>query len=373
VRLSTPEAAETGPSVRGKGGCGRAAPADLIGDRLRSASFDAAEPAVSVVISTFQRSQFLPDVLAAIEMQTLPPGSFEVTVVDDGSGDGTWTSLVELAHRTPIAMQALRLARNAGAGTGRDVGVAESRAPVVVFTDDDCVPTPTWLSALTRPFRFSTGDEPPHLVVQGKTVPWSQDEEGAGAWARSLWVLGPTWLFETCNIAYRRTDLQQAGSFIDRRDAPSVSAARPFGEDAELGWRVMAGGAELRFEPDAVVEHRHFPAGYGDFLREIWRRQDFPDLVSRHGLARRALWRRYFLAPRTAAFDLAVVAGLAAATSRKGKLFLGVLPWIWLALPEAAHRTGRHPGVRLGQLAMGDAVSLVSLVRGSVRARTMVL
>jgi hypothetical protein len=95
--------------------------------------------------------------------------------------------------------------------------------------------------------------------------------------------------------------------------------------------------------------------------------------VSRHNLARRALWRRYFLAPRTAAFDLAVVAGLAAATTRKGRLTLGALPWIWLVLPEASQRTGRHPGVRLAQLAVGDAVSLVSLVRGSVRARTMVL
>lgn len=371
--MITPQAAGGDASAPAEPGPRTTGASALVGERACSASFEEARPTVSVVVSTYQRSQFLPVLVRALEAQTLPPGSFEVTFVDDGSGDGTWPSLVDLAGGTPIAMQALRLARNVGAGTGRDVGVAESRAPLVVFTDDDCVPTPTWLEALTRPFRGAPEDALPHLVVQGKTVPWNMDEEGTGAWARSLWVLGPTWLFETCNIAYRRADLDRAGSFIDRRDAPGVSAARPFGEDAELGWRVAAAGAELRFEPEAVVEHRHFAAGYGDWLREIWRRQDFPDLVSRHHLARRALWRRYFLAPRTAAFDLAVAGGLVAAASRRGALMLCALPWIWLALPEASQRTGRHPAVRLAQLAVGDAVGMVSLAGGSVRARTVVL
>lgn len=371
--MITPHAPEADASPRPDPGFPPAGPAALVGDRVRSASFEGTQPAVSVVVSTYQRSRFLSVLVRALEAQTLPSGSFEVTVVDDGSDDGTWSTLVELTRSASIAVQAIRLARNVGAGTGRDVGVAESRAPVIVFTDDDCVPSPGWLGALTRPFLTAQGDDLPHLVVQGRTVPWILDEEGAGAWARTLWVLRPTWLFETCNIAYRRTDLHQAGSFIDRRDAPGVSAARPFGEDAELGWRVMAAGAELRFEPEAVVEHRHFPAGYPDWLREIWRRGDFPDLVSRHHLARRALWRRYFLAPRTAAFDLAVAGGVAAAASRRGVLALCALPWIWLALPEAAQRTGRHPALRLAQLALGDAVGLVSLVAGSVRARTVVL
>jgi glycosyltransferase involved in cell wall biosynthesis len=348
--------------------------APRVSETARSASWTAgASPEVSVVVSTHGRAGFLAGLAAALEAQTLSSDRFEVVVVDDASTDGTWSALESIAAGTSLRLCALRLAANVGQGQGRNAGVAAARAPVVAFTDDDCLPTPQWLEALTLPVRCPAGPVPRAVVAQGATRGWPEDAEQGGPWARTVWVHGPTWLFETCNIAYRRRDFERAGGFPARGDAPVAATGRLVGEDAILGWRVVEGGADLEFVPAALVHHRHLPARYVDWLAEQRGRGAFPALVGRSPFGRRALWRRWFLAPRTAALDLAVASAILAVATRRPALALGGAPWVWAALPEAAARRGRHPLVRLAQVGLGDVVGLGALVAASVRHRRPVL
>lgn len=345
-----------------------------VAGRLASASYEApGEPEVSVVVSTRGRAGFLPGLLAALAAQTLGPGGFEVVVVDDGSPDDTWEVLGRLCAATPLRLCGLRLAESAGQGPGRNTGVAHARAPVVAFTDDDCLPAPGWLAALTAPLLGAGLREPPPVVVQGRTVPWPDDAAEVGPWFRSVWVLGPTWLFETCNIAYRRSDLVTAGGFPSRGQAPSDRSGKLVGEDALLGWRVVERGGELAFSDGALVHHRHLPASYREWLVSQRGKAAFPLLAARSVLARRAFWHRWFLARRTAAFDLAVLGAVVSASTHRARWTLAVAPWLVTALADAAHRPGRHRAVRLAQVGLGDLVGLVSLAAGSVRARTLVL
>jgi len=255
----------------------------------------------------------------------------------------------------------------------------------VAFTDDDCLPTPGWLANLTEPLR-QKGHNAPCLIVQGRTVPLpaanqpSSDTDGQpslsyalGPWARSVWVLGPTWLFETCNIAYRHVDLEEVGRFPSGAGAVKGAPGRAFGEDAILGWRVLDRGAELVFAPEALVHHRLLPCSYWQWLLEQYGKRGFPALISQNPAMRRALWKRIFLARRTAAFDLALAACGCSLMTRKARWLLGCLPWIWLALPEAADRHGRNPGIRLIQLAIGDLVGMAGLATGSLKQRQLVL
>ncbi|MCL4422931.1 MAG: glycosyltransferase [Actinobacteria bacterium] len=385
-------------------------------------------PEVSVVISTYNRCGFLRGLLACLQAQTLPADRFEVIIVDNGSVDRTWDLLSRYAALTPLRMRALRLAENLGAGSGRNVALSKCEGPVVAFTDDDCLPTPGWLANLIEPLR-QNGHEAPALIVQGRTVPltawgqavsetsgkaaseawgqavsetsgkaasaawekasmpcptepsartlWPEDAKGPGSgvgpWARSVWVLGPTWLFETCNIAYRHADLEKVGCFPSGAQSIKGALGRAFGEDAILGWRVHESGAELVFAPEALVHHRLLPCSYWQWLLEQYGRRGFPGLVSQNPAIRRAFWNRIFLARRTAAFDLALAACGCSFTSRKARWLLGCLPWIWLALPEAAGRRGRNPGVRLIQLAIGDLVGMAGLAAGSLKHRRLVL
>ena len=206
---------------------------EIVFDRVSStssAAYDGStEPLVSVVVSTFNRQSLLLALLEALESQSFDTAHFEVILVDNGSTDDTWTRIADCTRRTPLRLLALRLEENRGAGTGRNAGVRACRAPIVAFTDDDCLPTPGWLETLTRPLRNGASPELAHLVVQGRTIPWGGDREGIGSWARTMWILGPTWLFETCNVAYRLVDLESAGAFLARRihlrppgNAPSV-------------------------------------------------------------------------------------------------------------------------------------------------------
>jgi glycosyltransferase involved in cell wall biosynthesis len=337
-------------------------------DEVASRHYDDAIPSCSVVVSTRDRGHMLPDLLGALERQHGAP-PFEVVVVDDGSTDATWDQLKAYAEHTPLALLACRLASSVGQGPGRNTGIARARGEIVAFTDDDCRPGPDWLARLTAPLLGQS--KPAAVVSQGRTVP-PPGEHGAGSWDRTVWVLRPTWLFETCNIAYRRADLQAVGGFPGRAHAPVGAGGKLVGEDALLGWRVMEAGADLVFVPDAEVHHVRHPGSYRQWLTGHWGRTVFPELVRRHGSARRALWARWFLSRRTAAFDMATMGVLLAGSTRRPAWLLLVAPWARLALREAADRGG-DPAIRLLQVGAGDAVGAAALVAGSIRSRRLVL
>lgn len=328
-------------------------------------------PMVSVIVATRDRADFLSDLVTALAHQSMETSQYEVVVVDDGSTDDTWATLEALAHSSTLRLRGLRLEHSVGQGPARNIGVRASRGELLAFTDDDCIPSASWLSAITAPFLGAEGATP-HVVVQGKTEGWPEDDS-SGPWARTVWVLRPTWLFETCNVAYRRCDVELAGGFPGRDEAPSGPDGKLIGEDAILGWRVIERGADLCFVPGALVHHRHLPATFSDWLHDQAGRGAFPGLVRRSHVARRALWHGVFLAPRTAAYDLALASLCLAAASRRPRWLLGLVPWIWLALPEAANRGGRHPAIRLAQLALGDYVGASAMAKASWGERRLVL
>ena len=359
---------------------GRGSDVDVRAEISSASHRSGPEIVASVVVSTRDRAGHLAEMLAALEAQVVGPDRFEVIVVDDGSLDDTWAVLVDAAHRDTLRLLARRLATSVGQGQGRNVGLAACTGAIVAFTDDDCLPAPGWLGAIVAPFgEVSDGTRPgAPRVVQGRTVPWPGDAETTGPWARSVWVLGPTWLFETCNIAYRLRDLQSVGGFPARGDAPCTVAGKAVGEDALTGWRVMdlggeLRGGELRFAADAQVYHRNEAASYFQWLVALRGRAAFPELVGRSPHGRRAMWGRWFLARRTAAVDAVVLSLVMFVASGHRRWLAGLIPWVWLALPEAAQRGGRHPVVRLAQIGIGDLVSLRALVGASVRHRTLVL
>ena len=333
-------------------------------DVLRSAAWqDAPRPAVSVAVSTFGRARFLPRLLASLEQQQDAP-AFEVVVADNASTDDTWQVLQRLVDATPLALTAVRVPVNRGAGAGRNAAVEACRGDVLAFTDDDCLPTPGWLAALARLL-----DDADVVLVQGRTEP--EPGPAPGTWARSVWVSGPTPWLETCNIAYRRRAFDAAGGFrVDERLLGK--GGRAFGEDTWLGHRVLAGGGRRAFADDAVVHHRWLPGTFADHLRERRVMRGFPALAAQVPAFADACWHGVFLSRRTAAVDLAVVSAVAAAATRRPVPLLGVLPWLRTAWQPARARRG-PVALRLAQAAVADVAGLGALLRGSVEHRRLLL
>lgn len=331
---------------------------------VRSKAWSSVAPLVSVVVTTHDRSLYLAGMLESLASQDLID-EFEVVVVDDGSPDPSWEVLAGLASTSGIAVHALRVVPNRGPAHGRNVGIAHARAPIVAFTDDDCLPEPTWLSALLAPFAESAD------IVQGKTVPIAGSHRSV--WDRSIHVEGPG-LFETCNIAYRRDDLMEVGGFHLWAGDLRREATRHFGEDTDLGCRLVSVGKRLVFVQGALVRHRWLPGSFGGWLRERRNADKFAALARRHPEIRSLFWHRVFLTKRTAAFDLALVGVIGSLLGPQPWGLAATLPWIAVRWPDARRlRGGRPATMRLAQLAVGDLVELGSLIHGAFRHRIVVL
>src|SRR5439155_5614570 len=230
-------------------------------------------PEIAVAIATHDRAGFLPELVRMLESQTLAADRFEVVIADDASSDHTWNVLAQIAGRTPLRLRAIRLAANSGPAAARNVAATASRAPLVAFTDDDCLPSPSWLDALAAAFRSGLD------LVQGRVAPDPVHYSPSDPWARTLWVTRGDWLFESCNIAYRRTSFDALGGFEVARPDVTRGTRAHFGEDTLLGWRLKAAGMRATFDADALVYHRVHAGTFGEWLIELRRRVLFPTVV----------------------------------------------------------------------------------------------
>jgi GT2 family glycosyltransferase len=107
------------------------------------------QPAITVVVCTYRRAAKLDVCLTALARQSIAD-RIEIVVVDDGPDDDT----AAVAARHPVRL--VRHEHNRGLSAARNTGIAAARAPIVAFTDDDCVPASDWLGQLVDAYESAT-------------------------------------------------------------------------------------------------------------------------------------------------------------------------------------------------------------------------
>lgn len=95
-----------------------------------------APPDISVLIATRDRPELLRDCLASFADQTLDRDRYEVVVVDDGSEDPAATATVVEKFANELQIVSLRI-DHGGRSAAKNHAVLLSRAPIVLFFDDD--------------------------------------------------------------------------------------------------------------------------------------------------------------------------------------------------------------------------------------------
>lgn len=206
---------------------------------------------ISVIVPTYNRIGRLKQVLASLECQSVPLEEYEVVVVSDGSTDDTAEYLNSL--ETPLQLKRI-FQDNAGPAVARNNGVAHAVGDLVLFVDDDVVPTAELLAEHLRSHEESVD----HLVVLGPMltpadfqmsawVRWEQAKlvEQYHAMQHGHWA--PTARqFYTGNSSLSRAEVVAAGGF----DARFRRA-----EDVDLGYRLAERGVKFVFNENAVGYH----------------------------------------------------------------------------------------------------------------------
>lgn len=205
-----------------------------------------AQPIVSVVMPFYNREDLVDWAVGSVLRQIVPPDvEIEIIAVDNGSTDGT----VEKLKRHPVRL--VHCAQR-GPGAARNAGIAAARAPIVAFTDSDCVVDTLWLMRLIEPF-----SDPDVLITGGHLEGLVQDGYVASFTnaARLLdnfrFFSGSAYFppfFATANAAYRKEALDKVHGFDNNLW---------MSEDADLAWRVMDLDGKMVFVENAIVFHRH--------------------------------------------------------------------------------------------------------------------
>jgi cellulose synthase/poly-beta-1,6-N-acetylglucosamine synthase-like glycosyltransferase len=195
----------------------------------------APEASASVVIPTYGRPAALLRCLEAVEQQSIRD-SLEVIVSCDGPD----------APSLPERIATVTAPTRRGPAAARNAGVRRATAPLVLFTDDDCVPDPAWAERLVEALR--AGEE----VVAGTTMSTNS------RFARASQVIvdalmrrqadGTVTFAPTMNLGVRR-ELLLALPF----DESFGDAA---GEDRAWCLRVRERGAAIAVREDARLDHR---------------------------------------------------------------------------------------------------------------------
>ncbi len=335
---------------------------------------DSAAPAaglrVSVVVPTHARAALVMRLLQSLAGQTLAAAAYEVIVVHNFTDDGTQAQVQAWCARQPF--RARYFCKDyKGPARSRDFGARAADAAVVAFIDDDCVAGPQWLAEGLA--AFETGGEP-HVasaasgrpaLVQGRTRALTQRPPRFPY--RTIQIEQSSIFFETCNIFYDRAVFLHIGGF-----SPEFLDAY-FGEDTDLGWKLVTAGYATAFAPAAVVQHEVFEVTLAQWMFEPARFGRLPDLVRRYPALRRHMTWHYFFSRETLLFNGFVLALLVSLWSPAvGGLLL-------LAYFAARYRSGAHVGspvMRIARVVMGvprGAVAWWSMLRASVRTRTVLL
>lgn len=207
---------------------------------------------VSVVIPTYRRPDRLATALSALAGLS-GANEVEVVVCDDGSPEGESAEYQRISSESPLNVRLLRQ-ENEGPGAARNAAGRAARGPLLLFFDDDCVPTAGFFEHHLR--GRAPGEQRAvlgHIALSpGARVTPFMDMVMRGAQFNFVGITDPDHVPFTCfyfaNCSVWKEDLERAGWFN-----PSLRLL----EDAELAYRLHKTGTRLTYRPDARVYHDH--------------------------------------------------------------------------------------------------------------------
>jgi len=224
-----------------------------------SGAWSGREPAISIVIPTYNNLSLLLECIESVRRQDYPPEKIEIVVVDNFSTDRTREIIRD---RFPY-IKLVPLETNTGFAVACNRGATLAKGDYVAFLNNDAVADKGWLRALVNTLA-SDGESAVCVASRIVSRDGSQTEFdgaasnlfGAGR-PTSAWgwpdALSPPAKGSPILFASGGAMLIQRSVFLDVGGFDPVYFA--YFEDVDLGWRLWVLGYRVVYAPDAVVKH----------------------------------------------------------------------------------------------------------------------
>lgn len=202
----------------------------------------------SVVVPSHGGAHRLPELLEALSQQNYE-NSWELIIVLDGVIDESETIIASFVNKLPLRV--IRHKKSLGSAYAMNTGIANATGRIIIRCDDDLTPSPTFITnhmehhdngyvgviGLTRDvFPKSKYARIYGLPSNEKSISQSYTRK-----AQDRWI---SW---AANNSAPRELLNELGGF---------DTSFLFGQDSELGYRLLKAGLFLVIEPRLEISHR---------------------------------------------------------------------------------------------------------------------
>jgi GT2 family glycosyltransferase len=237
----------------------------------------------SIIVPVCHGGGFLEAALASLLALETPPEAFEVLVAADAA-DAEARRIVETAARRATASVRFVSHPSTNRAVLLNLACAHACGAWLVFTDDDCIAPPNWLTAL----KAAIENAPDAAVIGGSdayradgaafgvALDWVLRSYVGGGGSRTPGVAAVGQYYPRLwNMAVRR-DVALALTKTSPQDAPQADRPPVFDEtlavheDVDLGERLKRAGLPLVFAPAVRVEHSRDTTPWS-FLRRNFR------------------------------------------------------------------------------------------------------
>jgi glycosyltransferase involved in cell wall biosynthesis len=210
---------------------------------------------ISVVVPTYRRPALLLRCIESLQRQQFPDEQYEIIIVSDGEDPDTNNSLAQIPSRKFPLIHYYSLPGKAGPAAARNFGCIMAQGPLVVFTDDDCVPDVQWLRSMWRAYSENSLEE---IAFSGKTVVPIADNPTD--YEKNISQLASA-EFITANCACTKKAIQRVGGFDER-------FRMAWREDSDLQFKFIVNSIPIIKVNDAVVTHPVRKAAWGVSIKE---------------------------------------------------------------------------------------------------------
>ena len=215
-----------------------------------------ANPLVSVIIPTYNRSNVIHKAIESVLQQTYK--NLELIVVDDGSTDNTSDTLASYKDKLTVIHQ-----NNAGPSAARNRGVESSRGQIIAFQDSDDLWLPTKIERQVDIMQKLDKSVPcclcnaiVHFPDGRKKTSFDlapiKPSYSVGIWKNVTRILSTRFVLFTQSVAVRRKVLTRIGGFDE-----SFSIM----EDHDLALHLSLVGPWAYIKEPLVIYHADKPEG----------------------------------------------------------------------------------------------------------------